>query len=119
MAKKITIAEQFAKVITVLETVGETELATFIGERKALAEKKNASRKPTATQKANEVIAEGIVDYLAENGGKHTVTELIKLVPECAELTNQKVSAILRGLILADRIVKTTEKGKSLFSLAD
>lgn len=80
--------------------------------------KPNGERKPTATQEANAVVRGDIVTYMAE-GERYTVTDIMKLVPSMAEFSNQKATALVRQLVLNGELVKTTEKGKSYFSLAD
>jgi hypothetical protein len=49
-----------------------------------------------------------------ENGKLYTVTDLQKIVPECAELTNQRISALLRGMF-GSRIERVEEKRKAYF----
>lgn len=81
-------------------------------------EKKSAgAKKPTATQLANIALKEDIVGTMEKNR-LYTITELIKEIPCCADLTNQKVSALMKQLIDVGAVVKTVDKGKSLFSLA-
>jgi hypothetical protein len=43
---------------------------------------------------------------------------MLKMFPCCAELTNQKVSALVRQLIADNVVVRTEDKGKAYFSLA-
>ena len=43
-----------------------------------------------------------------------SITEIIKEVPECADLTNQRVSAIVRGLI-DSKVERIEEKRKAFF----
>lgn len=89
----------------------------FVRNELDLLAKKNASKKPTATQKANEGIKGAILDFLAD-GGKYTITDIIKSVPECAELSNQKVSALVRGLVDEKKVVRVEDKRKAYFTLA-
>jgi predicted transcriptional regulator len=51
-------------------------------------------------------------------GTKYTITDLIKNVPECADLTNQRVSALIRQLVDDKVVVRTEDKRKAYFSLA-
>ena len=81
---------------------------------KAQFEKKNsAEKKPTANQVANQLIVEGILAEM-ENGKLYTVTDMIKGLPSCAELTNQKVSALIKPLI-GISIERVEEKRKAYF----
>ena len=44
----------------------------------------------------------------------YTITEMIKTIPACAELTNQRVSSIVRGM-LGTSIERVEEKRKAYF----
>ena len=68
---------------------------------------------PTAQQVANAGVADAIVDAM-EDGVLYTITDLIKQVPACAELTNQRVSAIVRGMI-GTKVERVEEKRKAYF----
>ena len=102
-----------------------------------LLEKKNSgntSKKMTPQQEANEKLKGAIVDYMMENGGKYTITEMMAF-PEVAEiskdfdppLSNQRTSALVRQLLDESEerndeskpIVKVVEKRKSYFQLKD
>ena len=92
-----------------------------------MLDKKNAAdRKPTAVQVANEGLREAILDFMEEGKG-YTVSDLIKQVPACADLSQSKVSAILRPLLLVTAkgeanpdgvLERYEEKGKAYFKLA-
>ena len=94
-------------------------LVEFINHELELLAKKNSgeTKKPTAQQLANQSIQKAILDFLEETGKAYTITELIKEVPECADLTNQKVSALVRQLKETDFIEKIEDKKKSYFKL--
>lgn len=115
MANKMTKKDYFNAILAKYPlTDGEKK---FVENEIGLLEKKNASKKPTATQKANEGIKDAILDFLSI-GGKYTITDIIKSVPECAELSNQKVSALVRGLVDDKKVVRVEDKRKAYFSLA-
>ena len=67
--------------------------------------------KPTATQKANEVLKEAIIAGMAHNR-IYTIAEIVKEIPECAELSNQKVAAMLNQLKADEKVEKITDKRK-------
>ena len=48
-----------------------------------------------------------------------TVTDFIKADERMAEYSNQKVSALMKQLVDAGKVIKATEKKKSYFKLAD
>ena len=84
----------------------------------SIAKKNSAERKPTATQTANEGYKEAILDAL-EVGKGYTITDLIKGVPALSDLTNQRVSAIVRQMVEAGTLKREEIKRKAYFSLAD
>ena len=117
--KKITKRERFNSLLSLSEVQADAGLVAFIEHEIELLDKKNsADKKPTAKQSENEVIKDAIVEGMEENR-LYTVTELIKEVAECSELTNQRVSALLRQLISEGKVVKTIDKRKSYFQLAE
>ena len=67
--------------------------------------------KPTATQKANEVLKKAIIEGMAHNR-IYTIAEIVKEIPECAELSNQKVAAMLNQLKADEKVEKITDKRK-------
>jgi hypothetical protein len=80
-----------------------------------LLEKKNAAdKKPTAQQKENDGIKDAVFNGMADNR-MYTITELIKEIPECADLTNQRVSALVRQLVAEDKVERFEEKRKAYF----
>ena len=117
MAKKMTIVEQYEVIISKAEGVLTAEEIKFLQERAELHAKKNASRKPTKTQEENEVLKGAIVEGMIE-GQFYTVTDLIKSIPAISDLTNQRVSALVRQLKDEGAVTRKEEKGKAYFSLA-
>jgi hypothetical protein len=110
--KKITKREKFEML---LESVKENEmLVEFIEhEIELLARKNGSEKKPTAQQTANAEIQKAILESM-EVGKRYTITELIKTVPACAELTNQRVSALVRQL-MPTYIERVEEKKQAYF----
>ena len=112
--KKMTKAQMFAQ-IKANHNLSADEIVFIDHELELLAKKNSAEKKPTAQQTANAEIANAIVAHLsAEPNRLFTITEIIKEVPECADLTNQRVSAIVRGLI-GSSIERVEEKRKAFF----
>ena len=115
MSKKMTKVEMF-KSLLANYTLTDNEIE-FINHEIELLEKKNGSRKPTKVQVENEFYKTEILKAL-ENGKSYGITEMLKNIPALAELTNQKVSAIVRQMKNDGLIVRTEIKGKAWFSLA-
>lgn len=114
--KKLTKKDHFNTLLTLAEVKSNPALVEFIEhELELLAKKNSAEKKPTAQQVANAGVAEAILSHMgAEPNRLFTITELIKEVPACAELTNQRVSAIVRGMIGVS-IERIEEKRKAFF----
>lgn len=115
--KKMTKAQMFAQIKANHNLTAE-EVAFIDHELELLAKKNSAEKKPTAQQTANASVADAIVAHLsAEPDRLFTITELIKEVAECNDLTNQRVSAIVRGLI-GTSVERVEEKRKAFFRSA-
>ena len=117
--KKITKAMRFEEMANIFTEMGRTDLADFCNKQIELLAKKNVTKdgekKLTATQKANITIGNHIVDHLANFPDRlFTITDLIKEIPICSDLTNQKVSAIVRNLI-GTSVERIEEKNKAYF----
>ena len=84
----------------------------------SISKKNSAERKPTATQKANEGYKTAILSFM-EVGKKYTITDLMKSVVELADLSNQRVSALIRQLKDDGLVKRVEEKRKAYFFLAE
>lgn len=101
------------------DAANHAEVIAFIDHELELLDRKNNTlRKPTATQQANMDYKQDIIDYMVP-GERYTVTDLMKGIETLSEFSNQKVTALVRQLVLDGSIAKATEKGKSFFSLAE
>ena len=116
--QKLTKAQKYAMLKAIPAVAENSVLVEFIEHELELLAKKNASeKKPTAQQTANDGIKSAIVEGM-EKGKKYTITDLMKEIPACAELSNQKVSQLVRQMI-PDKVVRVEEKRKAYFVLAD
>lgn len=115
--KKMTKADYFRQIMANYELSAD-EVAFIEHELELLAKKNSAEKKPTAVQVANEGIKQGILDAM-ESGKKYTITDLMKEVDVCADLSNQRVSALVRQLVTDGSVERTEEKRKAYFSKVD
>ena len=84
-----------------------------------LDKKSGGEKKPTEQQVANVGYKSDILNLLAD-GKARTATELLHDVPSFpSEMTNQRVSALLRQLIIDGKVKKEMVKGKAMFSLVE
>ena len=118
--KKMTKKDYFAILKATYPTTADNydEVIKFIDHEIELLEKKNsADKKPTAQQVANKSVQEAIYDGM-ESGKLYTITDLIKEIPECADLTNQRVSALVKQM-LDTKIERIEDKRKAYFKKID
>ena len=116
--KKMTKMEKFTMLADLPAVKENPVLSEFVAHEMELLTKKNVGeKKPTAQQTANAGIQTAILENMEVNR-LYTITELIKSVPECADLTNQRVSALVRQLVDAGKVIRTEDKRKAYFSLA-
>lgn len=101
----------------------EIAIANVDGEAKeklealkaSIAKKNGAVRKPTATQTANAGYKIAILEGM-EDGKQYTITDLLKNIEAIADLSNQRVSAIVRQMIESGDVVREEIKRKAYFS---
>jgi hypothetical protein len=119
-AKKITKNDNYNALLKIEDVKNNPILKAFVEHEIELLNKKNSSRSknPTKEQKANKALKENILDEM-EIGVEYTITDMIKLLPSCDGLTNQKVSAVVRQMVppQGEQIVRTEKKGRAYFSL--
>ena len=80
----------------------------------SLTRKNGAIKKPTKQQEANAEIRGVIAEFMAD-GEWYTITDLMKNIPELAELSNQRVSAIVRGMKESGEVSPQRRKTQGLF----
>ena len=96
------------------------ELPTDVAEKLAkmkeqFAKKNSAERKPTANQTENAGLKVAILGGMA-TGKAYTITDLMKCIPELADLSNQRVSAIVRQLKDEGCVTREEIKRKAYFT---
>ena len=98
--------------------VSGADVAGFLNHELELLDRKNTvDKKPTATQMANEGIKADIKAFLdTHKGEKFTVSALMKSVPSIAEASNQKVSSLVRQMVLDGQADRIEDKRKAYFT---
>ena len=100
------------------ETFSAEEVtAKLTGMMEQLEAKASAPKKPTKVQEANEGVKD-IIKAALEGQSPKTVSEIQTLSMELAALSNQKVASLVRQMVEAGVLVRTEEKRKAYFSLA-
>ena len=113
--KKLTKIEMFTQIMKGLTNADE--IAFIQHEIELLENKKAGVRKPSANQVANETFKQDIVNFLQENEGKFTITEMIEKCENLHLLTNQRVSALVTQLVNENVLERTLEKRKAYFTI--
>lgn len=113
MSKKITKKEMFAQILTHL--TDENEIAFINHEIELLNHKVSGTRKPTATQIANESFKNSILQTLIDSEKALSISEIQQECDDVALLTNQRVSALLKQLVESNLVERIVEKRKAFF----
>ena len=113
MEKKIAKKEMFAQIREVV--ADNADMVAFIDHEIELLSKKSGSKKPTATQIANEGLKATILEVLTAEG--MTASEVLASSDAFVGLSNQKISALLNQLKTEGKVVKETDNKKSVFKL--
>ena len=114
--EKMTNSKALAIAIKTLDGQVSAEVIEKLGNIKASIDKKNsAERKPTATQTENVGLKSAIVEGM-ESGKAYTISDLMKAIPELADLTNQRVSALVRQLKDEGLVSREEIKRKAYFT---
>ena len=117
MANKITKREVIGMMMNEEVVKANPTYVAYLENELALLDKKAQNKKATKTQEQNVGIKATILEVLATIGSG-TVTDIQNGNEELSTLSNQKVSALVRQLVESGEVVKTTDKKKSIFSLA-
>ena len=120
--KKVTKKERFEMIKEIVLNANiedKNEMIEFINREIELLNKKRTSGVKTAKQRENDELAEKLYEVLAEIGRPVTVSELQKENDEFGALSNQKVSALMKMLKSAGRVVRVDDKKKAYFSIAE
>lgn len=116
--RKPTKRDNFTALLKLSEVKADPKLVEFITHEIDLLNRKNTvDKKPTATQVANEGIKADIKAFLdAHKGEKFTVSALMKSVPAIADASNQKVSSLMRQMVLDGQADRIEDKRKAYFT---
>ena len=118
MANKITKREVIGMMMNEEVVKANPTYVAYLENELALLNKKASNKKATKTQEENVGIKATILEVLATIGSG-TVTNIQNSNEKLSALSNQKVSALVRQLVESGDVVKTVDKKKSIFSLAE
>ena len=120
--KKLTKMNKFEMVMEILvngEFDNKDLLIEFVQHEMDLLAKKNSTgtvRKPSKTQLENEKYVAMIEEMLLDKTPR-TISDIQAENEIFAEMTNQKMSALLKKLVDSQKVVKFVEKKKTYFQI--
>lgn len=117
MANKITKREVINTMLADEMVKGNEMYVAFLTHELELLDKK-AERKGKTEAELAEIakVQDSVLSALAIVG-KGTVSEIQKADSELAELSNQKVTSILKSLVTEGKVVRAIEGRKAIFTL--
>lgn len=114
-AKKPTKRDYFNALLTKYPLT-EDEKAFVKHELELLDRKNSAEKKPTALQIANQTLSAQILDFMELNV-PYSITDIMKQCSPCNGLSNPKITALMRPLLLENggSVERVSEKRKTVF----
>ena len=123
MNKKLTNVIALEMVLAMKEVQANQELVAKLELMKAQFEKKNKSgvradgtKILTAEQKKNEIIKEQLIEVLARCEEPQQIKDLMRM-EEFSEYSNQKLSALLKQLVTAEKVERVEDKKVAKFKI--
>jgi hypothetical protein len=117
MANKITKREVINSMLANEVIASNETYVAYLQNELALLDKKAQKKGKSDEELAELSRLKSVVTETLATVGKGTVSEIQKANSELAELSNQKVTSLLKSLIEEGMVVKTVEGRKSIFSL--
>lgn len=120
MNEKMTYATALTSAIE-CESLSTEVREKLTALRDQLAKRAKASatgeRKPTKTQQENEGFKSAIIAMMEAKREPMTITDIMENLPMLADLSSQRVNAIVKQMKDAGQVVRTVEKRKAYFSI--
>ena len=123
MNKNLTNVVALEMVLVMEEVQANQELVAKLELMKAQFEKKNKSgvradgtKILTAEQKKNEIIKEQLIEVLARCEEPQQIKDLMRM-EEFSEYSNQKLSALLKQLVTAEKVERVEDKKVAKFKI--
>ena len=95
--------------------VSGADVAGFLNHELELLDRKNTvDKKPTKTQQENEVIKSAVLSAMEANR-LYSISEMLKEFPACKDMSNQKLSSLVRQMVLDKQVERIEDKRKAFF----
>lgn len=112
----MTKKEMFTAIMN--RVADDAEMVEFLEKQIEMLEKRASAKKPTKKQLENEQFKAEILDALTAFDAPMTVSEIRENVPSIAQLTTQRISAMLSALVKDEKVVRTYIKKVAYFARA-
>lgn len=113
--RKPTKRDNFTALLNLSEVKADPKLVEFITHEIDLLDRKNTvDKKPTKTQQENEVIKTTVLSAM-ESDRLYSISEMLKEFPVCKDMSNQKLSSLVRQMMLNKQVERVEDKRKAFF----
>lgn len=113
--RKPTKRDNFTALLKLSEVKADPKLVEFITHEIDLLDRKNTvDKKPTKTQQENEVIKTTVLSAM-ERDRLYSISEMLKEFPVCKDMSNQKLSSLVRQMVLDKQVERVEDKRKAFF----
>lgn len=113
--RKPTKRDNFTALLKLSEVKADPKLVEFITHEIDLLDRKNTvDKKPTKTQQENEVIKTTVLSAM-ESNRLYSISEMLKEFPVCKDMSNQKLSSLVRQMVLDKQVERVEDKRKAFF----
>lgn len=113
---KVTKRMRFEALLAMESVKSDPDMVEFLEHQIELLSKKNGGSSSTKLQKENADLKDSILEAM-EPDVLYTITDMIKSFYFLAEMTNQKVSALVRQLVNENLVERIEDKKKTYFKL--
>ena len=109
----------FNEVVALAKANGRDDLVEYANKKIGQLENRKPSKQKLEKEALNKGIQDTILAILSEADEPMTVTDIQFASESIGELSNQKVSSMLRALVDNGSVVKVVDKKKSYYSVAN
>ena len=113
---KVTKRMRFEALLAMESVKSDPDMVEFLEHQIELLSKKSGGSSSTKLQKENADLKDSILEAMEPNV-LYTITDMIKTFDFLAEMTNQKVSALVRQLVNENLVERIEDKKKTYFKL--
>ena len=120
--KKVTKADNFKALLTIVESANRPDLIDFINHELALLAKKSTSRKPSKSKTVSNALRDVVFEVLSNASTPMTIADIQAAddrltVYDGERVSNQRISAILTCLINGGIVENTVVKKKNYYAI--